>query len=78
MSEFNLKYIQQRREQLGISRRNMAELLGFSNSSVYWKYETGDYKFRAEILPKLAEALKCDAKNFFTQAISETEHNIKN
>ena len=76
MNEFNLKFIQQRREQLGISRKDMAELLGFSNASVYWKYETGDYKFRAEILPKLAEALKCDAKNFFTQTISKIEHEV--
>lgn len=52
----------------------MAELLGFSNASVYWKYETGDYKFKAEILPKLAEILKCNAQNFFTRSSAKTEH----
>lgn len=73
MSKFDLKFIKYRREQLGISRKNIAKLLGLSNASVYWKYEKGDYKFRAETLPKLAEILKCNTKNFFTSCSAKTE-----
>lgn len=75
MAKFNLKAIIERREQLGISRANMAEKLGMPNPSVYWKYERGHYKFRAEDLPKLAEALKCSVSRFYAHDSAETEQN---
>ena len=49
---------------LGLSQSYMADKLGFSNSSVYWKYERGIYKFNAEMLPALAKVLKCNIQNF--------------
>ena len=61
---FNLLYIVNRRKQLNFSQ---AQVLGFANASVYHKYETGEYKLKAEMLPMLAKALKCDVKKFFTQ-----------
>lgn len=65
MAEFNLQAIAERRLQLGLSSAMMAEKLGMPNQSVYWKYEHGKYKFRAEDLPKLAAALKCSVSRFY-------------
>lgn len=66
VSQINLNYIKARREALKITQNEMAEKLGFSNSSVYCKYENGAYKFNAETLPMLAKILKCKIQNFFT------------
>jgi transcriptional regulator with XRE-family HTH domain len=73
MAEFNLQAIAARRIQLGISSAEMAKKLGMPNRSVYWKYENGKYKFRAEDLPKLANALKCSVSRFYARESSETE-----
>ena len=43
----------------------MAEKLGFKNASNYYKYETGEYSFKASMLPVLSKILNCDMKNFF-------------
>lgn len=65
MGEFDLEYIASRRKELNISPSEMAEKLGFSNASVYWKYEHDVYKFKANVLPKLADALKCSINHFY-------------
>lgn len=64
---FDLAYIAKRREELGVSQASMAERMGFSNASVYLKYERGEYKFKAEMLPTLAKALNCEVENFFNE-----------
>lgn len=74
MKELDLDYIRERRKALKLSNGDMAEKLGFSNSSVYWKYENGVYKFNADVLPALAKALECDLDNFFKQKCAKTEH----
>lgn len=66
MKKFNLEYIEQRRKELKMTIDDMAKLMGFSNGSVYWKYEHGAYKFDADMLPKMAEALKCKVGDFYT------------
>lgn len=71
--EFNLAYIAARRKELRLTIYDMAKALGFSNGSVYWKYENGVYKLNAEILPKLAEILQCGIENFYAETLSETE-----
>ena len=71
--EFNLAYIVARRKELRLTIYDMAKALGFSNGSVYWKYENGVYKLNAEILPKLAEILQCGIENFYAETLSETE-----
>ncbi len=73
MSEFNLPFIASRRKELGLTLEDMAEAMGFSNSSVYWKYERGFYKFDASMLPALAKALKCRISRFYTQPLAKTE-----
>lgn len=69
----NLDYIKSRRKELKITLTQMAELLGLSNASVYYKYESGIYLIKATTLPLLAEILKCDIRNFFKPNSSKTE-----
>ena len=66
MSRFNLNYIANRRKELKLTSEDMAKALGFSNGSVYWKYEHGVYKLNADVLPLLAKALKCKISCFYT------------
>lgn len=66
MSKFNLAYIANRRKELRLTSEDMAKALGFSNGSVYWKYEHGVYKLNADILPLLAKTLKCKISYFYT------------
>ncbi|MCR5440298.1 MAG: helix-turn-helix transcriptional regulator [Selenomonas sp.] len=73
MSGFNLDYIARRRKELKLSTEDMAKLLGYSNGSVYWKYEHGVYKFNADKLPLLASALKCRISHFYTLKLAKTE-----
>ncbi|EAC4425291.1 XRE family transcriptional regulator [Listeria monocytogenes] len=72
-TKVNLNFIKQKRISLGYSQKEMADMMGFKNASTYSKYENGDYKIKAEMLPVLAKILKCNMKKFFTQNVSETE-----
>ena len=65
MGEFNLAYIAERRQALSLTCKDMARALGCAEST-YWKYEKGHYKFNAETLPKLAKALHCNVKKFYS------------
>lgn len=73
MCGFNLTYIARRRKELRLTSSDMANMLGFSNASVYWKYEHGVYKFNAEVLPSLAKALRCSINCFYAQKLAKTE-----
>lgn len=67
MNQFNLEYIQKRRDDLNITLQEMADAFGMKNASNYMKYEKGIYAFKAKDLPKLAKKLKCNETNFFVQ-----------
>lgn len=54
----NLKFIAERRRELGLKQDELAEILGIDRAS-YCKYENGVYKLNAEEIPALAAALKC-------------------
>ena len=73
LEEFNLAYIAERRKELGMTLDDMAKSLGFSGGSVYWKYERGIYKFNADFLPKLANALQCSISQFYKIEIADIE-----
>lgn len=62
----NLRYIKSRRKELGISLLTMAKVLGFKEASSYYRYEEGKYIFKADMLPKIAETLKCKLENLYT------------
>lgn len=66
MKKINHDFIKKRRNTLNLSLQNVAKELGFKNASTYFKYETGEYSIRADMLPKLSKILDCDIENFFT------------
>ncbi|CCL36145.1 TPA: helix-turn-helix transcriptional regulator [Clostridioides difficile] len=66
MKKINHDFIRKRRNALNLSLQNVAKELGFKNASTYFKYETGQYSIRADMLPKLSKILDCDIENFFT------------
>lgn len=66
MRTIDYDFIKNRRVTLGLSMQNVAEKLGFKNASTYLKYETGEYAFKADMLPKLSDLFKCEIENFFT------------
>ncbi|EAG4639932.1 helix-turn-helix domain-containing protein [Listeria monocytogenes] len=70
---FDLKYVKRKRLEIGYSLKDMADLLDIKNASTYYKYENGSYSFKAEMLPKLANALDCDIENFFKEKLSKIE-----
>ena len=63
--EINLEFIKNRRNELGLSSQEMAETLGFKDGSTYWNYENGNYRIKADMLPRLAKKLNCEILNFF-------------
>ncbi|AXU28776.1 helix-turn-helix domain-containing protein [Clostridioides difficile] len=65
MKKINHDFIKKRRNTLNLSLQNVAKELGFKNASTYFKYETGQYSIRADMLPKLSKILDCDIENFF-------------
>lgn len=71
MQTLNLNYIKVRRRQLSLTQQEMADKLGFKNSSTYLKYETGVYSFKADQLPVLAKSLNCKITDFFIQSVAE-------
>lgn len=62
----NLFWIKAKRKSLGLTHQQLAEQLSFKNASTYFKYENGTYAFKADHLPRLAEALECDMKDLFS------------
>lgn len=62
----DLDFIKKKRLELGKSAQEMALELGFKDGSTYWNYENGNYRLKADMLPKLAEILGCNIENFFT------------
>jgi transcriptional regulator with XRE-family HTH domain len=71
MQNFNLDFIEQRRNELNIPMQKMADELGFKNASTYLKYERGDYAFKAKQLPTLAQLLNCRVADFFKKSVAE-------
>jgi len=71
METLNLQYIKKRRTELSKTLQELADLLGMKNASTYMKYENGTYAFKAEQLPKLAEALECRITDFFNQNVAK-------
>ncbi|WP_421617349.1 helix-turn-helix domain-containing protein [Brevibacillus sp. TJ4] len=65
MQRVNLSFIAKRRVECGYTQQEMAELLGFKNASTYLKYERGEYGFKAEHMPVLAQKLGVELRDLF-------------
>lgn len=57
--------LKQKRREKGYTLKYVADKLGMSLPN-YQKYESGVYKLRADMLPKLSSILDCEIINFFT------------
>ncbi|HYF36162.1 MAG TPA: helix-turn-helix transcriptional regulator [Prosthecobacter sp.] len=58
----NLSYIRQRREQLGLTLAQAAELAGFPNAQKWWQLENGRIPDpQISTLEAMAKALRCGA-----------------
>lgn len=65
MKKFSTQAIRKRREQLGLTLSDVATLVGLNSNVSYYQYESGKYKFKAEMLPRLALALRCRIDDFY-------------
>lgn len=63
--KINLKLIKEKRIKKCLSIDDMADKLGLTNGSMYWKRENGDYKFKAEEIMKLSEILELPFEQLF-------------
>lgn len=59
------------RESKGLTAKYVASVLGVSPSTIS-KYESNDRSVKAEMLPKLAEALDTNIEDFFKQKVGKT------
>lgn len=72
--KLNLPIIKEKRKEKGFNIDKMAELLGLTNGSMYWKRENGDYKFKAEEVMMLSNILGIPVGNLFlSDEYSKTE-----
>jgi len=77
--QVNLDIIKKNRTKKGYSIDDMAEKLGLTNGSMYWKRENGDYKFKAEEVMKISLLLEIPFENLFlTEGYSKIEYNNTN
>lgn len=63
--DVDLSFIKKKRLELGYTHGELAYYLGYKNPCSYYKYEHGDYTFKAIHLPILAQVLKCDLDSLF-------------
>ena len=64
-TNINLQYIVARRKELGLTQAEMAHKLGMNSAPAYNKYEKGFYKFNADVIPSLLDALQCGINDIF-------------
>lgn len=67
--EVDLELIKQRRNDLGISQKEMASSLGLRAIEKYSRRESGEYKFQATEIPLLARQLKIPIEKIFKQSL---------
>lgn len=65
MGSIDLDSIKKRRKEMGITLQEMAETLGYSDASSYYRYERGIYHFDASQLPVICEKLKLKMNDIF-------------
>ena len=52
-NKVNLKFLSERRKQMGFTLLDMAKTVSLKTGSNYYKYETGEYQLSANMLPLL-------------------------
>jgi len=65
MYGLNLDLIRRKREEHKLTQKDLSEALGFKHPSSYLRREKGRAYFKANHLPILAQALKCNISELF-------------
>lgn len=65
--EVDLDLIRTRRMSMNITATSMAERLGFPNTTKYSRRESGEYQFKADELPAIANILHIPLSKIFIQ-----------
>lgn len=65
VKKIDLQAIQELREKKGITKSEMARLMGFKTTEKYSRREKGEYNFQVDELPLMASILNVSIKNFF-------------
>ena len=69
----NLSFIKERRLSLDLTLQEMAYLMGMKSKENYFRYENGDFAFKANDVPKLAFSLKTSNESLFTPKVTKLE-----
>lgn len=63
--KINLDFIKELREKRGITKSDMAKMMGFKTTEKYSRRENGEYNFQVDELPIMSFILKVPIKKFF-------------
>ncbi|EMF0109707.1 helix-turn-helix domain-containing protein [Enterococcus hirae] len=73
MYSVNLKLIKEKREEKGYSLDKMAKLMGFKDKAKYYRREAGEYNFKPEEIPCVANLLGIPLSKIFIPKVSKIE-----
>lgn len=76
MNNVNLKLIKEKRISKGFSLEYMSEILALKSRSSYFKRETGEYAFKAEEIPVIANELDLSYDNIFAKKLTQEKQLI--
>lgn len=62
-------YIKERRERLGKTMKRLADEVGVTDAAIA-QYESGQCMPKADVLPKLAQALHCTIDDLYREEVS--------
>ncbi|MCG4280878.1 helix-turn-helix domain-containing protein [Lacticaseibacillus saniviri] len=70
----DLNRIRLTRERLGITKTEMASLLGLSGTEKYTRRETGEYNFKATEIPVLSAKLKLPMEKILVSSLRKSKN----
>lgn len=73
----NLRLIKHKRKNKKITLEEMANALGLSSKSDYFKRETGITKFKSTELPIISNRLGIPIEKIFTSKVEKTETKVR-
>lgn len=71
--KLNLSFIKERRLNLNLTLQEMADLMGMKSKENYFRYENGDFAFKANDVPKLELSLNTSKESLFTPKVTKLE-----
>ena len=72
----NLKLIKAKRLEKNLTLEDMSKKLGFPSKTKYFRRENGDYNFRSEELPKVANILDIPLEKIFIKSYRKSKQEV--